>query len=161
MYNGLLQFTLNTKKLERKVVQLEGQLKQERETNRGWQDEIKMLEVDFVYVGVNPKYVQSIKNLLDDKEKTIQTLKKKLKIPGSKHVQTNELVSLQQENMFFIKEVLNLKEKVLQLDEEKQVLQIDKEEFLLRNIIASPRQEKDVSTEDLVRAMSQINLKDE
>ena len=56
---------------------------------------------------------------------------------------------------------MNLKEKVLQLEEEKQDLQRDKEELLLRNIIVNPSQEKDVSTEDLVRAMFQINLKDE
>ena len=51
MYNDLLQFTVNTKKLETKVVQLEGHLKQERETNRGWQVEIKKLEVFLVCVG--------------------------------------------------------------------------------------------------------------
>ena len=81
--NDMLQFTLNTKKLETKVVQLEGQLKQERATNKGWKTEIKKLESDLVSVGANSKDVRSIKKLLDDKGKTIQDLKGKLEIHGS------------------------------------------------------------------------------
>ena len=50
--------------------------------------------------------------------------------------------------------MLNLKAKVLQLEEENQDLQRDKEELLLRDITLSHSQEKDVSIEDLVRAMS-------
>ena len=64
-------------------------------------------------------------------------------------------------NIFFNQEVLNLKAKVLQLDEEKEGLQRDKEELILRIITVSISQEKYVSTEDLVRPMSLINLKNE
>ena len=138
MYNDLLQFTLNTKKLETKVIQLDGQLKQEKAANRGWQSKIKKSEVDLVYVGANPKDFQSVKKLLDDKEKVIQTLKRKLKIPSSEHVSIDELVALQQEKDVFHQGVLNLKEKILQLEEEKKILQRDKQELLLGNITISP-----------------------
>ena len=57
MYNHMLLFTLNTKKLETKVVQLEGHLKQEKVTNRGWQAELKNLEVDIVSMRENTKDV--------------------------------------------------------------------------------------------------------
>ena len=83
------------KKMEEKIVQLEGKLKQEREANKIWKTKIEKLEVDLIVVGEDPKDSHPIKKLLDDKEKTIQALKKKLKIPRTEHVQIEELVTLQ------------------------------------------------------------------
>ena len=37
---------------------------------------LKKLEVDLVFVGANPKYVQYVKNLLDDKDKTYKLSKR-------------------------------------------------------------------------------------
>ena len=80
--------------MEEKIVQLEGKLKKERAVNRGWKAKIKKLEDDIITVGEDPKNIHPVNKILDDKEKTIQALKKKLKIPGTKHVHIEELVSL-------------------------------------------------------------------
>jgi hypothetical protein len=68
----------------------------------------------------NLKKKQSVKNLLDEKEKVIKSLKKQLKIPVIDHPQTEDLVVLQKERDDFEKEALNLKGKVLQLTQEKE-----------------------------------------
>ena len=57
--------------------------------------------------------------------------------------------------------MLDLKAKVLQLEKEKKDLQIEKKELQLRSIIVSPSQGKVMSIKELIRAMSQINLKDD
>ena len=59
---------------------------------------------------------------MDDKEKRIQTVKKKSKIPSLEHVQIDEFLPYIYKNMFFYQEVLNLKAKILQVEEEKQDL---------------------------------------
>ena len=79
MYNDLLQSILSTKKMEAKIGQLEWKLKQEMESNKGWKTELKKLEVDLIVVTKNPKNVHPLRKLLDDKDKKIEELKKKLK----------------------------------------------------------------------------------
>lgn len=70
-------------------------------------------------VGAEPRNMQPIKKSLDEMEKTIQYLKKKLKIPITDHAQTEKFSILQQERDSLNKEVLNLKEKALQLENDK------------------------------------------
>jgi hypothetical protein len=60
-----------------------------------------------------------VKSSLDEKDKLIQSLKKKLKMSATEHPQTTELVSLEQEKEAFRQEALNYKAKVLQLEQEK------------------------------------------
>ena len=88
IYVDLLQLTLKNFKLESRVSKMEGQLKQEKEANKAWQAQIKRLETNLLVVGVDPKNIQPIKNLLHEKENTIQVLQKKLNIPRIEHVQT-------------------------------------------------------------------------
>lgn len=63
-----------------------------------------------------------MKKLLDEKENTIQSLKKKLKIPISDHPQMEELLTLQKEKYYFQQEVLNSKAKILQIENDKEQL---------------------------------------
>ena len=49
--------------------------------NEGWKIKIKKLETYHIAMDVNPRNMKPIKKLLDEKEKTIQSLKNKLKIP--------------------------------------------------------------------------------
>ena len=73
-------------------------------------------------------------------------------------MQTTELTSLDQERDY-LQQVINYKAKILILENEKQEWQREKEELLLKQIIVSPSQNKEVSTDELVKPMSQINLK--
>jgi hypothetical protein len=54
-----------------------------------------------------------VKSLLDEKDKIIHSLKKKLKMPTTKHPQTTELVALEQEKETFQKEALDYKANIL------------------------------------------------
>ena len=100
-----------------------------------------------------------MKASLDEKDKMIQSLKKRLKMSPIDHPQTTKLTALEQEKETFRQEALDYKAKVLQLDKEKenwsqiQARTSDMEIIVLANIEAGS------SVEGLVQAMSQVSLK--
>lgn len=100
------------------MVILEEKLKNEKAMTKGYKTLIKKLKEYLIVVGVNSGSKHPVKKLLEDKDKTIQSLKKKLKIPTIDHTQTEELLTLQREKHYFQQEVLNLKEKILQIENE-------------------------------------------
>ena len=60
--------------------------------SKGWKNQIKKLEADLVVVGGKFGEKKSTEKLLEEKDKTIQSLKKNLKIPNSDHPQNHELL---------------------------------------------------------------------
>ena len=94
LYFDLLQSTLNTKKLQTRVEKLEEQLKKEKAMSKAWKTQVKKLEEDLLEKGIQLGTKNPIKKLLEEKDKTIQSLKKKLKIPITDHHQTEELLVL-------------------------------------------------------------------
>ena len=76
LYYHLLHMSLNKNKLENKVKRLEKQLKKEKVMSRAWQTQVKSYENELIVAGVQPKEKQSVKKLLDEKEKVIKSLKK-------------------------------------------------------------------------------------
>ena len=68
--------------------------------------------------------------LLDEKEKEIQMLKKKLKIPSTQLIQTYELTKFEKEKEALNTELTNCKAKLLKLEEEEK--QWEKEAKLLK-----------------------------
>lgn len=96
-----------------------------------------------------------MKKLLDEKEKFIKSLNKKLKNTVIDYPQTKELVEIQKERDDFEQETLNLKAKVLQLTQDKEQL-----EQHLNNVVNS-RVLPQISTDGITAAMSQVSLKDE
>lgn len=123
LYYDLLHMSLNKNKLENKIDRLEKQLKKEKAMSKASQTQVKEYENELIGVGVQPKEKQSVKKLLDEKEKVIKSLKKQLKIPNIDHPQTEELVELQKERDDFEQETLNLKAKILQLTQDKEQLE--------------------------------------
>ena len=91
--------------------------------SKGWKNQIKKLQVDLVSVGGNSCEKKLAKKLLEENDKTIQSLKKKVNIPNSYHPQTQELLVLQKERDELQEEVLDLKVKLLQLTSQKDQLQ--------------------------------------
>ena len=65
------------------------------------------------------------KNFLEEKEKTIKFLKKKLKVPGVQHIQLSELTVLQQEKDKIYQELMEFKGKMLKLQKDKEVWEIE------------------------------------
>lgn len=86
IYSELLQNTIGLKKLCKKIKNLEKQLKEEKVENKAWKKNINMMEQNIVSLGVDPKYPKPIHSIIDEKEKKIQLLKRKLQIPSIAHV---------------------------------------------------------------------------
>ena len=76
---------------------MEVQSKHERLENKANLIQIKKLQGDVVSLGTEPGNMQEIKKLLEEKDNTIQVLKKKLKVPNAEHVHSSKLFKLQEE----------------------------------------------------------------
>jgi hypothetical protein len=100
-----------------------------------------------------------VKASLEEKDKMIQSMKKKLKMSATEHPQTTELVALEQEKETFRHEALNHKAKLLQLEKEK-VNWSQGQAEVSNMAVAIPCTTKTRSnTKGLVQAMSQVSLK--
>jgi HPt (histidine-containing phosphotransfer) domain-containing protein len=104
LYFDYLSLSSKNSKLSSYAMKLEGQLRQENASSRAWKTQGKRLEAE------DP---QGLKNSLDEKDKLIQSLKKKLKIPATENPQTTELVALEQEKETLHQETLGYKARVL------------------------------------------------
>jgi hypothetical protein len=122
LYSDLLKSYLNKTKLESKVAKLEEQVKREKVVSKGWKVQVKKLENGLIAQGSKDKESRTTKRLLDDKDKQIESLQKKLKMSVTDHPQTDEIMAYQQKNDDLKNEVLDLKSKLLQAEQEKQEL---------------------------------------
>ena len=98
---------------------VEVQLKHEKVENKANLMQIKKLQGDIISLGTEPNSVQATKKLLEEKDNTIQLLKKKLKVPNTQHVQYLELIALQEEKEKIYQEMMEYKGKLLKMQEEK------------------------------------------
>ena len=155
LYYDLLHMYLNKNKLENKVERLEKQLNLEKAMSRAWKTQVKSYENQLIVVGLQPKEKQLVKKILDEKEKVIKSLKKKLKIPITDHLQTKKLMVLQKERDHFKWDTLNFKENILQLTQEKEYLEPQVKIFSGSQVLPH------ISTDGITTAMSQVSLKDE
>ena len=121
--------------------------------SKGWENQIKKLEADLVAIGGEFGEKKSVKKLLEENDKTIQSLKNKLKIPNSDHPHTRELLVLQKERDELQEEVLDLQVKLLQLTNQKDQLQSE-------DITTStPIRKQPISTKELTQYLLQVSLK--
>lgn len=156
LYQDLLQSILSNKKLESKVIKLKEQLKKKKAMGKAWQTQIKKLEADLMEMGVKPNNQNPVKKLLEEKDKTISSLRKQFKIPVAYHPQTKKLLTLQEEVNYLQQSTLDLKARILQLENEKESLQKEKSELVL-----TTEQPQQITTDELTKAMSQVSLKDD
>jgi hypothetical protein len=87
LYVDYLILALKVARLTTHVLKLDGQLKQEKMSNKAWMMQVKRLESE------GPR---GMKASLDEKDKMIQILKKILKMSPTDHPQTTELTALEQ-----------------------------------------------------------------
>ena len=76
LYADLLKYFLDNKNLESKVSKLEDQLKKKKAMNKGWKIQVKKLEMDLTDVRKMLDSKKPVKKLFDEKDKTINSLKK-------------------------------------------------------------------------------------
>ena len=101
IYSYLLHATMKINKLQSLVDKMEIQSKHHKVGNKANLIQIMNLQGDIISLGIEPNNVQATKKLLEEKDNTIQVLKKKLNIPNTEHVQSSELFTLQEEKEKF------------------------------------------------------------
>ena len=114
-----------------------------------------------VNLGSVPAEEKSNKNMIEERDKLIERLQKKIKGVPTDHPQTKEIVVIQAEKEELKKEVMELKAKVLQITKEKEDLAKEKDELISQRQSHEPlaiSQLVDVSK--LVDYMSQVSLKE-
>ena len=127
--------------------------------------------------------------MLEEKDNALQVLKKKLKILGAEHVQSSELLALQEEKDKIHQEMMEYKGRVGELQEEKDRWEAEREELLsqisvmkrdqneekeiMEELMSQTPTDEDLSivnidkpldnfsADDLLVPMSQVSLKDE
>ena len=113
--------------------------------------------------GTKSANVQATKKLLEEKEKTIQVLKKILKVLGMQHVQLSELTVLQQEKDKIYQELMDFKGKMLKLHKDKEAYEIEGSGFLsqISTFNANRKEEEEVLEElmsqPLIQTEDEVN----
>ena len=97
LYHDIFQSILSNKKLEIKVIKLEQQSRKEKAMGKSWQTQIKKLEAYLMEMEVKPDSNKHVKKLLEEKDKTTNSLKKQLKMHVAYNPQTEEFLTLQEE----------------------------------------------------------------
>jgi hypothetical protein len=95
LYFNYLSLSLRVARLTTHALKLDGQLKQEKTSSKAWMTQVKRLESECP---------QGVKASLDEKDKMIQSLKKRLKMSPTDHPQIAELTALEQEKETLIQE---------------------------------------------------------
>ena len=161
LYSDLLKSYLSKIKLEEKVSKLEDQIRREKAASKGWRTQAKKLESDLIGAGLSTSDKKANKKLLDEKDKLIESLQKKLKGTPAEHPQTEEIVVIQAETDSLGEEVLELKAKLLQANQQNEELMREKEQLLKQQEISNPLAiTPPVDPVDLADYMSRVSLKD-
>ena len=146
---------MNKTKLENKVAKLEEQVKRDKDASKGQKLQVKKLEKDLISQGSKDKESNTSKKILDDKDKQIESLQKKLKMLVRDHPQTDEIMAYQQKNDYLKNEVMDLKSKLLQVEQDKQELA----NKVAPHIVPISTQAVDI--EELTISLSQVPLKEQ
>ena len=166
LYINVLNLALMNSKLQGKNEKLEARLKQEQAANAANQKQMKILETDLVASETDPQDVKVTQKLLDEKNKIIQDLKKKLQVPATHITQTNELAEVRSERDRVKGDLLDVQAEVVELKEERRILNERLEQYKLVNtsLEITTTQTNDVAsvdTQKINRLMAQTNLKDQ
>ena len=74
------------------MIKLEEHFKREKVASKGWKTKVKKLEADLVNLGSVPTEKKSNKKLIEENNKLIESLQKKLKGVASDHPQTEKIM---------------------------------------------------------------------
>ena len=128
IYSDLLHAMMRVNKLQVLVDKLEVRLKHEKVENKANAIQIKKLQEDIISLGNERDNTQEIKRLLEEKDNALQLLKKRLKIPSTEHVQSSELLALQEEKDKIHQEMMEHKGKSVKLQDKKDKWETERDE---------------------------------
>ena len=114
-----LKATIQVSKLEESKEKTLNLLRKMRVENKALKTQINSLQNEAMQMEGLAHKGSLAHKLLDDKEKEIQTLKKKLKIPATQLAQAEELVDFEREKETLNPELTNCKAKLLKLEEKE------------------------------------------
>jgi len=162
LYAELLQLAINHSKALTKIDKLELRLKQEKTASKSHQKHIKSLESDLVTEVSDQKDAKALQKLLDNKDKLINELKEKLKIPPTQVLQTLELAEVEFEKENLHQRVLFLHNRVNNLTQENKVLseKLNQSPTLDNPLVVMSGENIELSTEDIIATMYQVQLKE-
>ena len=143
-------------KLQVLVDKLEIQLKHERVENKANAIQINKLQADIVSSSNEKDNTQAVRRMLEEKDNALQVLKKKLKIPGAEHVQSSELLALQEEKDKIHQEMIEHKGRAVELQEEKDRWETEWSELISQ--IAMLKKDQNDEKEIMEELMSRILL---
>ena len=115
---------------------------------------MKHLEANLLAKTSDADKKKEMKKLLDEKDRQIEELKKKLKLEPADHPHTKEFMTLQQECDSLKDEVLGLKAKIIQMDKEKQEL------IASQALTLVPGSSQSDSNDQIIKLMAQVSDKD-
>ena len=119
LYTRLLKSTLQVSKLGSNKKRGQDLLRKEKFENKALWIKIKKLQDDLLKLDGQLDKGAVAQNLFDEKEKEVQVLKKKLKIPSTQLIQTLELTEFEKEKEALNIELTDCKSKLLKLEEKK------------------------------------------
>ena len=127
---------------------------------------MKSLEIDLVASETGPKDIKAVQKLLDEKNKTIQDLKKKLQVPVTHVIQTKELAEVESERDQLKGDLLDAQAEIVELKQERSILNEKLEQYKVNDTSTGVTITKsnDVATdgtEEISRLLAQTNLKDQ
>ena len=139
------------------------------------------MQEDLLKVEGNPDKGIVDQKLFNEKEKEVQVLKKKLKIPSTQLIQTSELTEFEKDKEALSNELIDCKSKLLKIEEKEKHWEMDTKILIenekdLKDKLAAKEKELQEKCEEvknqfivpsveidatsLSKAMSQVNLKD-
>ena len=94
IYNDLMKVNLKESKLQYTMSTMENKLRQEKLENKVHQQQIKNFQGDLLAIDNEENKGDMTQNMIDDKENTIQLLKKNLSITATQLIQDCDLTEL-------------------------------------------------------------------
>ena len=91
IYSDLLKATLKVSRLQSTKSKIENQLRQEKVENKAYQQQNKKIRGDQLAADSEENKGEENKKFLNEKENTIQLLKKEMKIPTTQLIQSSEM----------------------------------------------------------------------
>ena len=125
MNTRLLKATLQMSKLELSKEKTQDLLRKVRVENKALRAQIAKLQNEAVHINGQEDKKSLAQIFLDEKEKEIHVLKKKLKIPSTQLIQTNELAEFEKEKETLNTELTDCKAKLLKLKEKERQWEVD------------------------------------
>ena len=159
IYRDLMKTTNEMGKLHTMVSKIERHMKHERAINRAHQTKIEILEKTIINLGVAVPDQQSVQNIVKSKDTEIKLLKGKLKMPVSKHVQTEEFRVVQQEKEILLEKMMKQGEDLRSYKPLNENLLKEKEDIQSKVDVPVVKIVTDQASEELAKALSQLNLK--